>query len=554
MNMKKTIAAVAATALAISAIAVPVSAEVPGAVADGRTFTYNLTKTAKVIDGDPFVDVVSQSDIINLTNGFSVSLDGIDTTKDIEVTIISTTATVNYRETYTLRLTGDDRNVLPAGFTYVTDADVLTDSNDGGTDAQDAAAIADGLLDGTTDDFLTFIPATSNGVTTASVIVKGTVKIPRATVGTNYKNLANATDYVNNSTTALSFTNYIEVVAGASTLASAGNGVYDPLYYAPAGLASNVVPVSKTTANLVKPQVKEIKMPYKSTTNATTANGTYDIIRWLAGEDNYVKVNANLITGSEDNGLITLDPTPVLSGKYNNVAAVLNDCITNYDNVVFTFKTATDNVVLGGAFDGFYATGTGEDGVDTYKKFDQNTYNLYGDDGTNAYAPFDTGIYWQPFVDFGVAYNLFSGALIINDNITMQLADTQVFDYGQSTLSFDYEAIKTYGNLNPYVNLIWSMKLATSVDWYWDALEVSFTPATNDSGESEAPAIEDDEPIADEPTEDVPSDELPEVLPEEPAADPVAPAANPGTGNAPIALAVIPVALAAAAIIAKKRK
>jgi hypothetical protein len=67
---------------------------------------------------------------------------------------------------------------------------------------------------------------------------------------------------------------------------------------------------------------------------------------------------------------------------------------------------------------------------------------------------------------------------------------------------------------------------------------------------SAAPVTEDDE-LIDEPmtTEPVdPADEPTEVLPEEP----VAPVENPTTGNSPIALAVVPVALAAAAVVAKK--
>lgn len=56
----------------------------------------------------------------------------------------------------------------------------------------------------------------------------------------------------------------------------------------------------------------------------------------------------------------------------------------------------------------------------------------------------------------------------------------------------------------------------------------------DDEGEDEAPADDEDEtpaPVVDE-----------------------TPAPNPPTGNAPIALAVIPVALAAAAVVAKKAK
>ncbi len=61
--------------------------------------------------------------------------------------------------------------------------------------------------------------------------------------------------------------------------------------------------------------------------------------------------------------------------------------------------------------------------------------------------------------------------------------------------------------------------------------------ATEEITDEEAPAEEEEE-------EEAPAEEAEET--------PVQ--ANPGTGNAPIALAVIPVALAAAAVVAKKAK
>lgn len=62
----------------------------------------------------------------------------------------------------------------------------------------------------------------------------------------------------------------------------------------------------------------------------------------------------------------------------------------------------------------------------------------------------------------------------------------------------------------------------------------------------------------DDETLDDTTDEITDVVEdEEPADEPAdepAPAPNPTTGNSPIALAVIPVALAAAAVVAKKAK
>ena len=59
-----------------------------------------------------------------------------------------------------------------------------------------------------------------------------------------------------------------------------------------------------------------------------------------------------------------------------------------------------------------------------------------------------------------------------------------------------------------------------------------------------------EEPVED-PVDDPVEDPVDDPV-EDPEPAPVA--ANPGTGNAPVALAVIPVALAAAAVVAKKAK
>ncbi|MCI5903933.1 MAG: hypothetical protein MRZ61_02200 [Oscillospiraceae bacterium] len=69
--------------------------------------------------------------------------------------------------------------------------------------------------------------------------------------------------------------------------------------------------------------------------------------------------------------------------------------------------------------------------------------------------------------------------------------------------------------------------------------------------------VDEPEDVVDEPEDvvDEPEEEYVEEPGDEPADEPAdVPAENPGTGNSPIALAVIPVALAAAAVVAKKVK
>ena len=90
------------------------------------------------------------------------------------------------------------------------------------------------------------------------------------------------------------------------------------------------------------------------------------------------------------------------------------------------------------------------------------------------------------------------------------------------------------------------MKLATSNTWYWDNLTVVLTAAAADDATSDAGVEADDEELAEEEVEE---EVVEEVVEEEVEVE----VSNPTTGNASVALAVIPVALAAAAVVAKKR-
>jgi hypothetical protein len=534
MNMKKTMAAVAASALAISAIAVPASAEVADAAVLGTKFTYSLVKTYDVVvDGS--TQIQSQTEVAVPSDGFLVSLESIDKTKEITVSIVPVTAgTAPWTATFIL--TGDNQTFLPAGISYTADGVVDSITGDDGD---------------TTDDFLI---VTSTIAGSSIVTVKATAVIKPVTEG----NLYNAVNggYGNQGVVTQSFQTkktlnlYDDSTAngGASIVVGTATGLGD--------LAVKGVQTGKMVTGLVKPAIKTASRPYKSSLNGKSA-GAQDIIGWLTNTGGAADVAADIaaIAGKPNDGTPFLNGSNKPTNNYANVQAVLNDCITSYDNVTFTFNTAKEKVLKDkvGAdaadFTGFYNSIRGWGGDDTYMKaFGQSLYNLYGDDASN-YQPFDPNIYFNPGI--GVAYNLFSGALIINDQFTMQLADTNVFSYNGTSLTFDWASLKdnVYTTTNTYLDLIWTMKLATSLDWYWDSLDVAFAVDSGDTGESEAPVTEDDELIDDEPA-DVPVDEPADILPEEP----VAPAANPGTGNAPVALAVIPVALAAAAIIAKKRK
>ncbi|MDE5577051.1 MAG: hypothetical protein K2J11_06665 [Oscillospiraceae bacterium] len=268
---------------------------------------------------------------------------------------------------------------------------------------------------------------------------------------------------------------------------------------------------------------------------------------------------------------------------YKNVRAVLNDAIENFETVTFTFNTAAANVRFAAATGasnapvintdninkeyndtlkklkdgefivGLYAENDWE-GVDTYKAFGDHTYDWF-------YSPEGTGF---TGMDWG-GQNLFAGALIVNEGLTMSLSNTEYFDWTKTSVSFDWDAIMDgAATTNNYATYIHTLKLATSNMWFWDSMDVVLVAGDADTVDADAAAevdentIDDDEDDidADDDDEDVDTDDDDDDEDVAPVVDEPAPApvvSNPPTGNASVALAVIPVALAAAAIVAKKR-
>jgi hypothetical protein len=260
---------------------------------------------------------------------------------------------------------------------------------------------------------------------------------------------------------------------------------------------------------------------------------------------------------------------------YTKPVAVINDAIANHENVVFTFTSFDGYVttVESAIANGWSASWMGQ-GYDTWvspyryygwqvSKYDwynpyfgqhlytniSDSYSTFGSDEYDLYGSYSTA--------WGV--NLFTGAIVVNNQLTMQLSDTDKFDWGNNTLSFDWNSITADGKITDAKTLLTSALLYTPVEWYWDNLTVVVGDDDAESVdvsagvEGEGDEIEDD---GDEVEIDVEPEEEPEVVETEAATEVVAPvevAASPATGNAPVALAVIPVALAAAAIVAKKR-
>lgn len=295
---------------------------------------------------------------------------------------------------------------------------------------------------------------------------------------------------------------------------------------------------------------------------------------------------------------------------YANVGAVINDAIENYETVTFTFNTASANVAWGVASIGtdgakkfnptfVWTTNDGKqksrtdvaaefgqlinktdkwgesyqdwkydrddyiimgyypdndwEGVDTYKAFGDHTYDWF-------YSPEGTGMVGMDWA----GQDLFAGALIVNEKQTMSLGNTEYFDWNKTAISFDWDAIMDgAATTNNYATYVHSLKLATSQYWFWDSMNLVLTAGESDDVSADAGVEADDETLDDEddeiidgddddePVADDDEDEEPAPVVDEPAPAPVV--TNPPTGNASVALAVIPVALAAAAIVAKKR-
>lgn len=258
-------------------------------------------------------------------------------------------------------------------------------------------------------------------------------------------------------------------------------------------------------------------------------------------------------------------------GKYyTNPVAVLNDAIANNENVVFEFRsyngyvaTAKSKLFGGDWIEVDRAYGWQVNSQDWYNPtFGQhlytnldNSYSLMGSTEFDMYGSYSSA--W--------AQNLFTGAIVVNSGLTMQLSDTDKFNWGADTLSFDWFTITDEGKVTEAKTFLTKMLLYTPVDWYWDTLTVTVGNLEEDDIVPGEGAEGDGDEITDDGDEIVidPIDEVDEpavvdepVVTEAPVTEavaPVEPVQSPKTGNAPVALAVIPVALAAAAVVAKKR-
>ena len=296
---------------------------------------------------------------------------------------------------------------------------------------------------------------------------------------------------------------------------------------------------------------KEAVIPFKSTLKPSSST-------WSVTEADGTTTH---VVTKENDVISALQSRKAGGNYYTKPVAVLNDAIANHDNVVFTFTS----------YNGYVAT-TKSHIVNQWVNVDQGySYETSSYDWHNptfgqhlytnlsdAYSLFDSNEYDQ-YGSYSSAWgiNLFTGAVVVNSGLTMQLSDTDTFNWGSNTLSFDWFDITDEGKITDAKTFLTSMLLYTPTDWYWDTLTVVVSDDEDeaiDAGEGldgEGDTIDDEEPADEEIVEEPEVEET--EAPAETEAAPVETAPSPATGNAPVALAVIPVALAAAAVVAKKR-
>lgn len=213
------------------------------------------------------------------------------------------------------------------------------------------------------------------------------------------------------------------------------------------------------------------------------------------------------------------------NNEWMNVFRIMNDAIADNEGVTVTLvgKNAFNELIWnvnGNAIDWSLLPGSGN------SVFTNNT----------VYASQSNG-YYDPNNNWGSS--LYIGGMVINNQLSRQFSDTDVFDWGTNTLTFDWDALTEGRILDASVNVNdYGFITGTTVDWAQIKITVPAQDAVDVAPDAGA-TVEEETTAA----------------PAETVAVETAPAAtNPPTGNAPIALAVIPVALAAAAIVAKKSK
>lgn len=624
MNMKKTIAAIAAGAVAVSAMATTVSA------VESKTLNYNLTATLQnQINGK--VTLKATFPNVTLTAGQEVVINAVGMQWNDKFVV-----TGNYIDTNkAIDPITFTRDIWSEGYSAQTEAMLSWDGahipvkavNDGspaliGSAASGAVEAVDPVVESAT------AVATIGGVKKTVAVNLGDFKLNQ-NVADVAAGATKAFQITSNGTAWAVDPATFGIDATSLTTADAAD-VIDITYTAPKAGVEGKPATEGTKANITVTVTmstndaswEDVNKKVQNHTYGITYNGVFGNATTSGKTDAtaykmpFMTNVPSAITGADNVDIVTYLQTANLLGSvtdkkaYSNVRAVLNDAVENYEGVTFTFNTAVQTVkfaivsgtrynpvihataasyddakkelamtcqdkndykddvrdqknVFGqqkGNKDPYYPdcyiigiyTENSWEGTDRYKEFGEHTYDW-------NYAPEATGFTGY---DWG-GTNLFAGALIINEHLTMSLSNAEYFDWTKTSVSFDWEAIMdNAATANSYATYIQSMKLATSAIWFWDSMDVVLTAGEADDVSADAGAEVDDATLDDEGDEEIDGDEEEDPAPvddeeEDPAPvvdeTPAPVVTNPPTGNASVALAVIPVALAAAAIVAKKR-
>ena len=443
----------------------------------------------------------------------------------------------------------------------------------------------------TTGSIIDLTNNTSKSVSVKTITLRVVDESTNATVGSyTYSNDSNATNY-NRLFTGSQLTLTNEIPASGSTYS---------LY-----ITINEAETSYTGVGDINNDIKNMDLEITCSDGNVTATVATN---YAGAETSYEKRpletgpnrNVNIAYYLQNNNCRTE------TSSYTNVLPVINDAIAANETVTFTFNTATQpvgwakkttqnsdgtwnhdshgygskdawatDIVYSNPGEGYNyalkdANGNANDviayyapdwyGDSSYMSFTQHLYN-----GTSGVYASQAGWYGYAFGENYLGYNwdgqnLFGGALVINENLTMSLSDVDYFDWTNTSLSFDWDAILDgAATSNNYATYVQSIKLATSVRWYWDSMVIDIVEGEAEDVSSSAGVTGEEEELGGDDTlggDEILGDETPSID-ETPAVDEtpaeVPAVQSPQTGNAPVALAVIPVALAAAAIVAKKR-
>lgn len=608
MNMKKTIAAIAAGAVAVSAMATTVSALESGSL------TYNLVNTLEdQSNGKLTIKATFQN--VKLVSGQEVVINpkGMGWTDKVVVSgqYIDTNKAIAPM-TFT-------RDIWSEGYSSQTEDMIKWDGihipvkavNDG------SPALMGGVATDATPDTPAVVTDKSANITAAVADIKVQTAAFAGMAGGTYTIKYDTDKWV--ILDAEGFSTGKEILVNGATGEADGETL--TVKYTPGAPATDGAQMANITVTVTMKAIDEkdwetinkaLKHPEHADGIGISLNGVWGDATG-SGFTAPTKHRAPLMTYYTDNlNVIEYLEKAHVNGDdkgYANVGAVINDAIENYETVTFTFNTASANVAWGVASIGtdgakkfnptfVWTTNDGKqksrtdvaaefgqlinktdkwgepyqdwkydrddyiimgyypdndwEGVDTYKAFGDHTYDWF-------YSPEGTGMVGMDWA----GQDLFAGALIVNEKQTMSLGNTEYFDWNKTSISFDWDAIMDgAATTNNYATYVHSLKLATSQYWFWDSMNLVLTAGESDDVSADAGAEVDDSTLDDEDGEDIAIDEEDEdpvvdgedeepapVVDEEPA--PVV--TNPPTGNASVALAVIPVALAAAAIVAKKR-